>query len=226
MSSPNLIITGDGSHSLLNTQMNETYHSVHGAIQESRYVFIQQGLAFWCASHTETVSILEVGFGTGLNALLSLEFSRIQNRPVRYETLEAYPLGPEIYRCLNYGEKIMGQDWLNGLHDLAWSATHRVTDKFTFVKHQDKLQDFGIVPNAYDVIYFDAFAPSRQPEMWDLPLLAKVIQGLRPSGVFVTYCAKGQLKRDLRQQGLKVETLPGPPGKKEMVRGIVDHATK
>lgn len=223
MSSPNLIITGDGSHSLLNVQMNETYHSVHGAIRESRHVFIREGLAFWCEHHTEAAAVLEVGFGTGLNALLSLEFSGIQKRSINYETLEAYPLGPEVYNDLNYGEKILGRDSLQNLHELPWSTTHRITDFFSIAKHAARLQEFEIAPDSYDVIYFDAFAPSKQPEMWELPLLAKVVLGLRPSGVFVTYCAKGQLKRDLRQLGLKVETLPGPPGKKEMIRAIVDN---
>lgn len=223
MSSPNLIITGDGSHSLLNVPMNETYHSVHGAIQESRHVFIKEGLAYWCEHHTGAATVLEVGFGTGLNALLSLEFSQIQKRSVHYETLEAFPLEPGIYRDLNYGEKILGKDWLLKLHELPWSTSHRVTDLFSIVKHAARFQEFGIAANSYDVIYFDAFAPSKQPEMWELSLLAKLIPGLRPSGIFVTYCAKGQLKRDLRHLGLKVETLPGPPGKKEMIRAIVNN---
>ena len=221
MATPSLIITADGSHSLLNVQMNETYHSVHGAIRESRHVFIREGLAYWFGQNAGRVSVLEVGFGTGLNALLSLEASQAGNRAIHYETLEAYPLRKEIYEQLNYGEKVLGKDALNQLHQSSWGTVHNLTNLFSFVKHEVRLEDYLVARNSYDVIYYDAFAPSRQPDMWVLPMLEKVVSGLRPSGVFVTYCAKGQLKRDLRNLGLRVETLPGPPGKKEMVRAVL-----
>mgnify|MGYP001174106028 CR=1 FL=1 len=222
MKSPELIVTGDGSHSLLNPQLNETYHSVHGAVRESRHVFIQEGLAYWTERNAGSVSILEIGFGTGLNALLALEFSQNTEREIYYHTLEAYPLESTVYSQLNYGEKIMGREWLTRLHEAPWGTRHAMTERFTIKKDKERLQDLEIDAAGYDLVFFDAFAPSRQPEMWELPVLQKVVAGLRPSGVFVTYCARGQVKRDLRGLGLVLETLPGPPGKKEMIRAIAD----
>jgi tRNA U34 5-methylaminomethyl-2-thiouridine-forming methyltransferase MnmC len=226
MSAPDLIITADGSHSLLNVELNETYHSVHGAIRESRHVFIREGLAYWLGRNTGRASVLEVGFGTGLNALLSLEASQVENREICYETLEAYPLEKEICQQLNYGDRVVGSDTLNELHECSWGKVHNLTNLFSFIKHEVRLEDFHVVKDSYDVIYYDAFAPSRQPDMWVVPILAKVVSGLRPAGIFVTYCAKGQLKRDLRDLGLRVETLPGPPGKKEMVRAVLEEGRK
>jgi tRNA U34 5-methylaminomethyl-2-thiouridine-forming methyltransferase MnmC len=215
---PRLIITKDGSHSLLNEQLNETYHSVHGALQESRYVFIEQGLKFWLNEHSSTASIFEVGFGTGLNALLTMEYVKSMNVQVSYTTIEAFPLSVEVWGQLNYAEAIGLPNEFQSLHNCEWNLIHQLITGFEFLKKKTTLQLLDIKPGQYDIIFYDAFAPSKQPEMWAIDLLAKVISGLLPGGIFVTYCAKGQLKRDLRQLGLTVETLPGPPGKKEMVR--------
>jgi tRNA U34 5-methylaminomethyl-2-thiouridine-forming methyltransferase MnmC len=215
---PRLIITKDGSHSLLNEQLNETYHSVHGAIQESRYVFIEQGLKFSFNENASSVSIFEVGFGTGLNALLTIEHVKASNRPVSYTTIEAFPLSADTWVQLNYAEVIGLPDEFRSLHNCDWNRRHPLVSGFDFLKQNTTLQLLQIEPGQYDIIFYDAFAPSKQPEMWAFDILTKVVYGLRPGGIFVTYCAKGQLKRDLRALGLAVETLPGPPGKKEMVR--------
>jgi tRNA U34 5-methylaminomethyl-2-thiouridine-forming methyltransferase MnmC len=198
-----IITTSDGSHSLLNTELDETYHSRHGALQESLHVFIKNGLDL-CAK--DEVNVFEVGFGTGLNALLTA----LSNRKVNYTTIEAFPLPEEIFTLLNYEPR----DLLLQLHR---NHELRITN-FKFKKHHATLQSISLWPNQFDVIYFDAFAPSKQPTMWEFPMIEKVCNALTPGGLFVTYCAKGQLKRDLKALGLNVETLPGPPGKKEMVR--------
>lgn len=216
-----LIVTGDGSHSLLDTELNETYHSVHGAMRESIHVFIKNGLDFFLRrSATGHVQILEVGFGTGLNALLTLQASHTHQCQIKYTTLEAFPLHAEIWGALNYAEDAAAKTNFKEIHLAGWSQPVAITSHFTLLKIKTTLQDMIFMPATYDLVYFDAFAPNKQPELWQIPLLEKVIASLKPQAVFVTYCAKGQLKRDLKTLGLEVETLPGPPGKKEMVRAL------
>jgi tRNA U34 5-methylaminomethyl-2-thiouridine-forming methyltransferase MnmC len=206
-----LIVTSDGSHSLLNTALDETYHSIHGAIQESTHVFIKHGLETWVAKNPgKTVNIFEVGFGTGLNALLTAS----NGLPVNYSAIEAFPLYEPVYSALNYSP----HELLQQLHRAPWNEWTTITNNFRLKKIEGELERI-ILTEKYDLIYFDAFAPSKQPSMWELSVLTKVCSALPAGGIFVTYCAKGQLKRDLRSLGLEVETLEGPPGKKEIVRG-------
>jgi tRNA U34 5-methylaminomethyl-2-thiouridine-forming methyltransferase MnmC len=222
MSDPlQIIVTGDGSHSLLNTALNETYHSVHGARRESVHVFITHGLQYFRDQNAAaTIRILEVGFGTGMNALLSATFAESHQQQIHYSTIEAFPLSDTILRQLNYSETIDEKKIFEGLHAVSWHHEHHINNFFCFLKVNTTLEQFPVPAAAFDVIYFDAFAPNKQPELWELPMLEKVCCGLVPGGVFVTYCAKGQLKRDLKKLGLDVQTLPGPPGKKEMVRAL------
>jgi tRNA U34 5-methylaminomethyl-2-thiouridine-forming methyltransferase MnmC len=214
-----IITTSDGSHSLRNNRLNETYHSVHGALQESMHVFIKHGLEHYYEAHPGlNISILEVGFGTGLNALLTLEFA-IQNKiHIRYKTLEPFPLPKNIWSKLNYGDRLKAEDYFTALHQADFDSEVVVGPAFTLAKIGQGLEQAQL-NEVYDVVYFDAFAPSVQPELWMYDLLRKVTVNLKTEGVFVTYSAKGQLKRDLKSLGLRVETLPGPPGKNEMVRG-------
>jgi tRNA U34 5-methylaminomethyl-2-thiouridine-forming methyltransferase MnmC len=198
-----IITTSDGSHSILNTELEETYHSIHGAVQESLHVFIKNGLD---ALARDEVNIFEVGFGTGLNALLAA----LSNRKINYTSVEAFPLEEEIYSQLNYEPK----DLLLELH----RNQQLQTPNFKLNKLHTTLESISLQPSSFDIIFFDAFAPSKQPAMWEFPMIKKVCDSLTSGGLFVTYSAKGQLKRDLRSLGLDVETLPGPPGKKEMVR--------
>lgn len=213
-----LIVTGDGSHTLLNEALDETYHSRHGAIQESMHVFIEQGLKFLLKEQKPgPISILEVGFGTGLNALLTLTESIKNELAIAYTSLETYPLGQELWKNLNYPDP----DYLfNELHKAEWHKWVEITDHFKLLKLEKSLQHTELEPEQFDLIYYDAFAPNKQPEMWEQPVLNKVIKTLKSRGAFITYCAKGQLKRDLKSLGLIVESLPGPPGKREMVRAI------
>jgi tRNA U34 5-methylaminomethyl-2-thiouridine-forming methyltransferase MnmC len=218
MSSLKIITTHDGSHSLLNEQLNETYHSVHGALQESKHVFIQHGLDFASKSKS-TIHILEVGFGTGLNALLTLQQAKADNLTIHYTTLEAFPVEEAIWSQLNYVESAEAKEQFEKLHRAKWNEAENISSNFVLKKLRATLQQVELELNHYDLIYFDAFAPNKQPEMWELPMLQKVVNSMKPDGLFVTYCAKGQLKRDLKNAGLTVETLQGPPGKREMVRG-------
>lgn len=214
-----LIETEDGSHSLYVPELNETYHSFHGACHESRHVFINQGLRYWCRQYPgKPVAILEVGFGTGLNVLLTaMEMAHIK-QPVSMTTLEPNPLPAEIIAQLNYGKLTGNQTGLfQGIHTAPWEQPVPVVAGFTLTKLSQKLEDFT-GEASFDVIYFDAFAPGKQPGLWTFDVLQKVYNRLHTNGILITYCAKGQFKRDLKAIGFEVDTLQGPPGKKEMVR--------
>jgi tRNA U34 5-methylaminomethyl-2-thiouridine-forming methyltransferase MnmC len=213
-----IITTADGSNSLRDTTLDETYHSVHGAIQESLHVFIENGLMSFIGKLKGEISILEVGFGTGLNALLTMQCARAHRQKVNYTTLEPNPLSEEIWSALNYPVTVNHANEYGSIHRSPWQVGTTLDPYFELLKVRTTLQEARPEAGSFDIVYYDAFAPSKQPELWELPMLEKVVATLRPGGVFVTYCAKGQLKRDLRDLQLKVETLPGPPGKKEMVR--------
>lgn len=216
-----IITTGDGSHSLLNTALNETYHSVHGAKRESIHVFIKHGLEYFLERNAvDTVKIFEVGFGTGLNALLTANFAQLHHQKISYTSIEAFPLDETIWKKLNYTESNEDAVLFERLHTATWEEESPINDFFSLMKLKTTLQGIPLQENAFDVVYFDAFAPSKQPELWAIEMLQKVFTTLKPNGVFVTYCAKGQLKRDLKTIGFSVETLAGPPGKKEMVRAL------
>lgn len=216
-----IIVTKDGSHSLLNTEMNETYHSRHGALLESNYVFIERGLEYlFSKKPTNSISILEIGFGTGLNAWLSWLWAEKKKCNVTYHTLEVFPVPEEIWKFLNYGVSDLEISKFTQMHLARWQQELPMDTLFTLFKDNNALQSASLPFNYFDLIYFDAFAPSKQPEMWALPMLEKVVATMKAHAVFVTYCAKGQLKRDLKSLGLIVESLPGPPGKREMVRAL------
>ncbi len=223
-----LINTADGSHSLFNPELNETYHSVHGAVQESRHVFVSNGFDFLRERMPAgPVRIFEVGFGTGLNALLTLRSAREHSREVHYTAIESAPLDETVWRQLNHGSVVGDADAFTRMHECPWDQEVPVDPAFTLLKRHGDIHSWqplpptaGEVAHRFQVIYFDAFAPAKQPDMWTVDVLKKVVDAMSPGGVFVTYCAKGQVKRDLKRLGLTVETLPGPPGKKEMVRGM------
>lgn len=218
-----LIKTEDGSHSLYLPHLNETYHSFHGAYRESIHVFFLYGLDHWFTHHPHQrpIRIFEVGFGTGLNAWLALVWAEQNKLPLLYHTIEPFPVPEEIYSQLNYTKIDEGishyQGFFNQLHRAAWDQGDAITPYFNMKKDQTTLEEVKLYPT--DIVFFDAFAPSKQPELWAKDLLKKVVDAMNPGGVFVTYCAKGQVKRDLAELGLHIETLPGPPGKKEMIRG-------
>jgi tRNA U34 5-methylaminomethyl-2-thiouridine-forming methyltransferase MnmC len=212
-----VIATDDGSHSILNTALQETYHSRHGAVQESTHVFIDHGLRVAELTRKESLRILEIGFGTGLNAALTLLEAGRRNLGITYESWEKFPLPAHVIDQLNYGAILGDIESFHALHQAPWNVITTIRPGFELYK---RVRDILAEPleGNFDLIYYDAFAPSKQPEMWTQEILRKVTSALAPGGLLVTYCAKGQVKRDLAALGLTVETLPGPPGKKEMTR--------
>lgn len=222
MSQLRIIETKDGSHTLYREDLDETYHSRHGALSESRHVFIANGLCHWIDIHLRAtqLSVLEVGFGTGLNAALTLQYSKSCPIEISYITLEPFPLDSSIVHEINYfsDEPEYKRDFLE-LHELAWSEMH-VLGNFSFQKLETKIEDFQPL-QFFDTVYFDAFAPEKQPELWDINVLQKVYSLMNNGGVLSTYCAKGEFKRNLKRAGFEVFTVPGPAGgKREMVRGL------
>lgn len=211
-----IVTTSDGSHTLRNKALNETYHSIHGAVQESMHVFLRNGLEYYWKKHREKdICILEVGLGTGLNALLTFQYAVLNDLRVRYVALEPFPLPESVWCKLNYESG--KQDGLRLLHQTSWEEEVLLSPQFKLLKLKATLHEVALSDH-FDLIYFDAFAPLVQPELWTFSSLEKATSRLNRSGIFVTYSARGQLKRDLKNLGLNVETLPGPPGKNEMVR--------
>jgi tRNA U34 5-methylaminomethyl-2-thiouridine-forming methyltransferase MnmC len=220
----NLIITGDGSHTLYTGDLDETFHSRHGAIRESMHVFIVNGLRHYLSiSRKKDLRIFELGLGTGLNALLTaMEAVKFGCR-ILYEVIEPYPLGPDLYRQLNYPGLLPGtgsEKLLTEIHETGWSCRNVLTDNFIFRKEKVKFEAYIPDENCFDILYYDAFAPGKQPEIWAPDLLEKSYGMLVQNGILVTYCAQGNFKRNLKKTGFTVEDLQGPPGKKEMVRAV------
>jgi tRNA U34 5-methylaminomethyl-2-thiouridine-forming methyltransferase MnmC len=217
-----IIKTSDGSESLYNPALNETYHSVHGAIRESRHVFIKNGLEYFLTkTENSTCRILEVGFGTGLNALLASEFSRQNKVSIEYFTLEPFPVSKEIYSKLNYPELLnCSSSEFYLFHQVEQNVKLNIHSGFIFEKRNIGLEEVKLEPNSFDVVFFDAFAPSRQPDVWSFENFVKLFSCLRKDGVLVTYCAQGQFRRDLKNAGFDFEVLAGPPWKKEMTRAV------
>lgn len=210
--------TADGSYTLFVPEMDEHYHSVKGALTESEHIFINMGL-----KHTTIAEphILEIGFGTGLNAFLTLLEAERNQRKIHYTTLEKYPLNAEVLQQLNYPEIIAPEaaELYYKMHHVAWSVPVAITPYFTLQKIETDYTTFSF-QQKYDIIYFDAFAPEKQPEMWSQQLFDNLYQTLNPGGVLTTYCAKGVVRRMLQSAGFTVERLPGPPGgKREILRG-------
>ena len=184
-------------------------------MQESQWVFIKQGLDH--VQESKKPRILEVGFGTGLNALLAMRWAEEHEAHVHFTSLETHVLSEEIAGQLNYAtEEKQRSDFLK-MHTCAWNEDEAITPHFTLHKAQRRVQDEQAV-SEYDVVFYDAFGPPTQPEMWTLAIFQRMFTALKPGGILVTYCAKGQVRRDLQAAGFTVERLPGPPGKREMLR--------
>lgn len=215
-----IITTEDGSHSLFDEELNETYHSTRGAEGESRHVFLREGLEYLLGKNKiEEVNILEVGLGTGLNVFLTALSTELHKQKVHFTSLEPFPIDREIYSELNYGTSSEEKKLLLSIHEMQWEKEMALSTYFFLKKTTQKLENFQSSQN-YDLIYFDAFAPSKQAEVWELSNLKKCYKLLKNGGVLTTYCAQGQFKRNLLAAGFEVETLQGAMGKKEMVRAI------
>jgi tRNA U34 5-methylaminomethyl-2-thiouridine-forming methyltransferase MnmC len=210
-------MTADGSHTLYVPEMDEHYHSVNGAIQESRHVFIEAGLH---QVRKEKVRVLEIGFGTGLNALLTLaDTENGRGREVDYFAVERYPLSLKVVRTLNYGALACPgrEELFLALHTAAWDEAVALSGRFMLRKMLGDSLTIPL-PDGIDLVYFDAFAPDKQPEMWSLPVFHTLYRLMADEGVLTTYCAKGSVRRMMKEAGYSVERIPGPPGKREMLR--------
>lgn len=222
----------DGSHTLLRHDLNETYHSHNGAIQESLWVFIDKGLNYLKEQNYTSIKILEIGFGTGLNAILAYEFAQKNKIEIEYISLEPFPVPLEIAEKLNYADFLEeeSKSIFNQLHQVSWEEMHKISEYFSVQKVESILEDFILNGNNFenqsensskkyfDCTFYDAFAPSKQAEVWQLSNIQKVFNLTKENGVLVTYCAQGQFKRDLKTAGWKVESLDGAPPKREMTR--------
>ncbi|MFT4761764.1 MAG: tRNA U34 5-methylaminomethyl-2-thiouridine-forming methyltransferase MnmC [Paraglaciecola sp.] len=214
-----IIETTDGSHSLFSEKFGITYHSKHGAVQESQHIFIEAGLHQKAADSKE-LSVLEIGFGSGLNVFMTYLEAKNTGLTINIETYEIYPISNEQAEVLNYPQVLNAKNEaaiFKKIHTCEWGKSIEIANFFTFQKHQ---KDFLEIEEAgkFDVIYFDAFAPDAQPELWDANLLKKMYDSLKTGGVMTTYCAKGIVKRTLKSVGFETESIPGPPGKREMTR--------
>ncbi|MFV0237511.1 MAG: tRNA (5-methylaminomethyl-2-thiouridine)(34)-methyltransferase MnmD [Flavobacteriales bacterium] len=215
-----VVMTADGSSSIQIEDWNEGYHSKHGAIQEAQHVFIQNGLNK-IQQMKKTVSVLEIGFGTGLNCFLTLIEAQKNNVSIHYAGIEKYPVTVEEWNALNYLEQIKNgsafQNEYDKIFHANWESTQLVTSSFSLLK---KKQDFFDISydTQYDLIYFDVFGFRVQPDLWSQRMFDHMYKLIRENGILVTYAAKGSVRRALIQAGFKVERLPGPPGKREMLR--------
>ena len=216
---PRIFVTADGSHSMFSKEHGVSYHSKHGAIQETQHVFIDAAYHFK-SSHQNQLSILEIGFGTGLNAFMTWLESEKNNHQIQYTAIEAFPISMEEATNLNYAESLQ-QDTSKflKLHQSPWGETISLNHNFSFTKNKIKFEELEF-RDQFDIIYFDAFAPNAQPELWEISILQKMFDALKKDGVLTTYCAKGVVKRTLKSVGFIIEAIPGPPGKREMTRAI------
>jgi len=212
-----LKLTEDGSHTLFVAEIDECYHSTHGAIQESRHIFIEAGLK-QCPKRE--IRVLEIGFGTGLNAFLTLLEAERSEKLIYYTTLENYPVEFETALLLNYPEELEPgkRPVFEKMHSVEWNKEILVTPYFMLNKIEADFTEFVFKDN-FDVVYFDAFSPEKQPEMWNEALFEKIYAHCNSGAVLTTYCAKGIVRRAMQGAGFLVERLPGPPGKREILRG-------
>lgn len=211
--------TADGSLTLFVPEMEEHYHSVNGALQESRHVFFKAG---WEELDLPVLRILEFGFGTGLNALLAESRAEQEQKEVTYFSIEKYPLPAALWQSLHYERLPVegAEQRFAPLHECAWNEDIHLSPHFILHKMEGDFQEVTF-PNRIDLVFFDAFAPDKQPEVWSQSLFDRIYRSMTPQGILVTYCAKGAVRRMLQQAGFQVERIPGPPGKREMLRARV-----
>lgn len=211
--------TQDGSHSIFSDEYQVSYHSKYGAIQETEHVFINAGLRLKAVEQAE-ISILEIGMGTALNVYMTYLEAQKRALSIDYTAVEAFPITIEAAKQLNYTEQLKSTETAEifmKIHESNWEESFPLDEDFSLTKVQKKFENLDF-NNQFDLIYFDAFAPSYQPELWTTDLLQLMYDALKVDGVLVTYCAQGQFKRNLKAIGFEVEAIPGPPGKREMTR--------
>ena len=207
--------THDGSKTLYRPDINETYHSIHGALQESQHVFIQEGLAHY--PQAKELVVFEMGLGTGLNALLAYDYADKHGIKIHYYAIEAYPITLEESQAMQYDKLIEDTKVFHQIHEAEWNTEVVLCSNFSLFKINNLLEDtdLSFIP-AVDVIFYDAFAPAAQAHLWEPPILLNMFNLLKRGGHLTTYCAKGQFKRNLKSVNFEVKGVPGPPGKREM----------
>lgn len=216
-----IILTKDGSSSIFLPELNETYHSRFGAIQEAKHVFIKNGLSLF---DDKSVSILEIGFGTGLNAFITFLETLETNQNINYVGVEAYPVEVEMVKNLNYVSALNAttyQSIFDGMHLSDWELENKIATHFNLTKRNQKFEEISD-SNAFNLIYFDAFGFDVQPELWNEVIFQKMYDALLPSGVLVTYACRTSIKKAMLSAGFRIEKLPGAPGKREMLRAFKD----
>ena len=212
-----IVITSDGSSTIHLPDWNENYHSTHGAIQEAKHVFIAKGLA---AISLPEISILEIGFGTGLNCFITFLESQEKQKSINYIGVEAFPVTKEEVSKLNYVSELKAakqQSVFEQIHTSTWEEKHQISANFWLTKRKQFFNDITDI-SQYDLVYFDAFGAEHQPELWTVDIFKKMYTSLKVNGILVTYSAKGSVRRAMLEVGFKVERIDGPPGKREMLR--------
>jgi tRNA U34 5-methylaminomethyl-2-thiouridine-forming methyltransferase MnmC len=214
-----IIKTLDGSTTIHLKEWDECYHSKHGAIQEAKHVFIKNGLSLF---ENKPVSILEIGFGTGLNAFITFLEAQQKQQKIDYVGVEAYPVDAKEVLAMNYVDELEAGNFesiFQKMHEVEWDQKNEISSEFSLTKRKqffDEINDF----ETFDLIYFDAFGYRVQPELWSTEIFQKMYNSLKPNGVLVTYAARGVVKRSMIEVGFTVEKLAGPPGKREMFRAF------
>lgn len=206
--------TEDGSVTLYNPELDEHYHSIHGAMTESKHVFVEAGLK---AIKCRAMNVFEMGFGTGLNAMLTAQWAQQHSQKVNYHSVEREPLPEELWQRLCYADT-GHEELFRSLHACAWEQETVILPEFNLTKRKQDLRKLSMPFNFYHVVFFDAFGPDKQPELWTQEVFEKMWMAMAPGGVLVTYSAKGAVRRAMEKVDFQVERLPGPPGKREMLR--------
>jgi len=216
------IITEDGSHTLQSNQINDTYHSTHGAITEAKIVYIKNGLERAYHVFNSPINVLEIGFGTGLNAFLTCQYALNHQHPVVYYAIEPFPLTLDEACSLNYGSILHDKEnFYRSIHEALWDVPVEINSFFTLIKLKDTLQNIDFGCSHFHLVYFDAFGPDKQPELWNEVLFEKIASKMASGGILTTYSTKGDVKRALKSVGFKLEKLAGPPGKREVLRAVL-----
>jgi tRNA U34 5-methylaminomethyl-2-thiouridine-forming methyltransferase MnmC len=209
--------TEDGSKSLLRKDIGESYHSHFGALTETNTIYIDYGFRYFCSlNNTPQINVLEIGFGTGLNAIATLKNSN--QRKIFYQTIELYPIAQSIAENLSYGEQLSLKEEFDLLHKCDWEEVVSINSDFKIKKCEADACSYDLPKDFFDVVYFDAFSPEKDSDLWSEDMFLKVYDSLKKGGVLTTYCCKGEIKRRMKKAGFSITKLPGPKGKREILR--------